>query len=152
MPDELPVDYSDYGEEALKPYLELHGFMHKETWSRAKTVCYVRKAESPEKNRALGLLCLQFRNGIVIFKAEVWECYEGEGLEGLDERWDIGTAIFPNGVDKSTVSNVLRYVGESEQALTAGGQFTDLLRQLEGLYVKYVKALEKEFQEPPQET
>lgn len=145
-----PDDMQGFGNAAIQPYLKLTTFMHRETWSSAKTDLFIRSLESQDKNWACGLMCLKFRNGVMAFKAELWQCYEGEGLKGLDEKWDVGTAIFPNGVDESVMVDILSYVGESERVLAEKTELFDRLKVMEAAFEKYVKKHEKAFA-PPQE-
>lgn len=151
--DFTPDEMSGFERAALRPYLHLKTFMKRETWSyNSKTECYTRFAESADKNRACGLMCLQFRSGVVVFKAEFWECYEGEGLAGLDERWDVGTAFFPSGVNEDIISDVLGYASASERLMAQPGEFIPALHVLEAEFKKFIKSHEKPFPEPQEES
>lgn len=149
MPDFTTDDMESFGREAMKPYLKLGTFMRRETWGYgSKTEVFVRTAESADKNWALGLMCIQFRNGVTAFVAELWECYEGEGVKGLDERWDIGTAWFANGLNEDQIADVLAYVAESERMLSGWTQFHVGWRPLQDAFLRHVKMKEVPIQEP----
>jgi len=143
---------------ALEPYLKIETFMRKEEWSYStKTTIYVRTAESADLTWACGLICVQFRTGVTAFKAELWECYvgndgAGEGIKGLDERWDIGIAVFPNGATEDTIADVLGYVSESEASMAEPVEFLDRLHKLEALFKKFITAHEKPFPEVENES
>lgn len=134
-----PADAAEYEREAIKPFLELTSFMRKENWSSARTYSYVRSAESADKNWAIGLLCLQFRSGVTAFTSELWECYEGEGLGGLDERWDVGTAIMFQGINEDIIADVLGYVSESEAIVRNMTDYTATINLLREKFQQFVR-------------
>lgn len=136
--DFTPDEMAEFGMAAVKPYLDLKNFMKRETWSSANTVCFKRIMESPDKNWVVGLLCLQFRSGVKAFVAELWQCYEGEGAAGLDERWDVGTAIFHDDMDEKLISGVLGYVSDSESIVQNITEFGPAYRALQDSFNKRV--------------
>lgn len=138
---------------ALEPYLKIDSFMRREEWSYGtKTTVYVRTAESADLTWACGLICVQFRTGVTAFKAELWECDKdddgaGLGIKELNERWDIGIAVFPNGATEDTIADVLGYVAESEASMAEPVEFLDRLHKLEALFKKFIRVHEKPFPE-----
>ena len=154
MPDFTPDEMAEFGREAIKPYLKLDSFMKRENWNRSTgTNCYVRSLESADMNWVLGLLCLTFRTGVVVIKAELWECYEGEGKAGLDERWDIGTSIMAEGLNQNEhiLVDLFTYVAESERELNEQPNFESKNRILQMWFNRLVKKHDKLVPEPQEE-
>lgn len=158
MEDFSPEEMMGFEQAALKPYLKLDTFMRRETWSGAKTYLYLRTLDSTDKNWCSGLMVLQFRSGVCIVKAELWECYEGEGYgkegAGLDERWDVGLAAFPNGFNETIIADLLGYVGQSDLVLNTHvkGNFLEFLGKFDALFKRYVKTHEESFKDPQEES
>lgn len=151
MPDFTPDDMESFGREAMKPYLKLGTFMKRETWNYgSKTEVFVRTFESADLNWAVGLMCIQFRSGVVAFVSELWQCYEGEGVKGLDERWDIGTAWFAHGVDENQIADVLAYVAESERLVNRpqGADFSAWMNAFYDSFNRHIKSKEVPVIEP----
>ncbi|MGV0949232.1 MAG: hypothetical protein ACOYB3_01075 [Azonexus sp.] len=151
-----PEDMAGFEREAIRPYLKLETFMKREGWSSSKTNHYVRSMESNDKNWCLGLMCLQFRKGVVAFVSELWQCYEGEGRAGLDERWDVGKAVFYQGIDENVVADVLGFVGESEALLSNSpdldGFFGTNYQKFQEMFKRFISSHEQPFPETQNES
>jgi hypothetical protein len=142
---DYPPDFlAGFGREAIRPYLNLSRFMSKEGRSYAQTQCWSFIREDADKNWAVALLVLGFRNGIHIVKSFLWKCYDGEGKDGLDEEFDGGQTIMM-GTDEKALMDLLSFCNESETAL-AQPDITDKLDTLQLLHQKYIAPHQHNFQ------
>lgn len=154
--DFTPDEMSGFERAAIKPYLNLETFMKREDYSySSRTELYVRTSESQDRSLAHGLICLHFRNGVTGFKAEIWECYDGEGLNGLNEGSTIGEAWFPHGTNEDTIADVFSYAVEAERLV--GGHTSDpnspdyfsvSYQNLQELFSRFILRRAEPFAEP----
>lgn len=139
-----PEELNSFSREAAKPFLSLKRLMEIEDRSSARTICLKRVKESADKNWVVDLLCLQFRNGPTAFSAELWQCYEGEGQEGLDEKWPVGSAIFIGEMSEDAMAGILKYLTFSESVLEDMGEVGQVYQSLRDSFkVNVADAAEK---------
>lgn len=156
-----PDEMAGFEREAAKPYLQWGYSMPRAGRNfSSHTEAYRYVTVSPGGNWALAVMALKFRSGVAVVKSDLWWCENGEGLDGLDSSFDVGTAFIPDSDDESVLVDLLRFVNEATQIVKnetvepGGAQGNVDFRMLEELVVKFetfVLKHEKPFPEPRQE-